>query len=256
MLGDRGRPRARAAGSARAPGCARSTRMRSGRSGWPGGVWCRERHGWLRYRGSHDRLPAVQRSRPRFSQPGHARVHRGNGARPGLRRSWQLRADRRAKLARFASTADAETSANAVQSHGGDDTARFHADFALSAARRRSRWPCWCRLPLRDRAGSRRSARAMRSGWRWCPSAEIDLPVRALPDRRSDGRKARNDRRGYQGRVPLPRPARTARRFATAWRSGDEAYGWTGTATVARKAEWPDWTPPAEMVKRWPHVIR
>jgi lipoprotein-anchoring transpeptidase ErfK/SrfK len=35
---------------------------------------------------------------------------------------------------------------------------------------------------------------------------------------------------------------------------GDEAYGWSGTARVARKAEWPDWNPPAEMVKRWPHV--
>ena len=35
---------------------------------------------------------------------------------------------------------------------------------------------------------------------------------------------------------------------------GDEAFGWTGEATVRRKAEWPDWTPPAEMRKRWPHV--
>ena len=35
---------------------------------------------------------------------------------------------------------------------------------------------------------------------------------------------------------------------------GDEAFGWTGTAQIARKAEWPDWTPPAEMKKRWPHV--
>lgn len=35
---------------------------------------------------------------------------------------------------------------------------------------------------------------------------------------------------------------------------GDEAYGWTGTARVARKAEWPDWHPPAEMIKRWPQV--
>jgi lipoprotein-anchoring transpeptidase ErfK/SrfK len=35
---------------------------------------------------------------------------------------------------------------------------------------------------------------------------------------------------------------------------GDEAYGWTGTATIKRKAEWPSWTPPAEMVRRWPHV--
>lgn len=35
---------------------------------------------------------------------------------------------------------------------------------------------------------------------------------------------------------------------------GDEAFGWTGTARVARKAEWPNWSPPAEMKKRWPHV--
>jgi lipoprotein-anchoring transpeptidase ErfK/SrfK len=35
---------------------------------------------------------------------------------------------------------------------------------------------------------------------------------------------------------------------------GDEAYGWTGTATVDRKAEWPAWNPPVEMIKRWPHV--
>ena len=44
------------------------------------------------------------------------------------------------------------------------------------------------------------------------------------------------------------------RRCATASRTGDEAYGWTGTARIARKAEWPNWNPPAEMVKRWPHV--
>ncbi|MGO4704633.1 L,D-transpeptidase [Microvirga sp. 2MCAF38] len=35
---------------------------------------------------------------------------------------------------------------------------------------------------------------------------------------------------------------------------GDEAYGWTGIARVARKAEWPDWNPPPEMKARWPHV--
>ncbi len=35
---------------------------------------------------------------------------------------------------------------------------------------------------------------------------------------------------------------------------GDEAYGWNGTARIDRKAEWPAWNPPAEMIKRWPHV--
>ncbi len=47
-------------------------------------------------------------------------------------------------------------------------------------------------------------------------------------------------------------PNRRAIRYGVA--VGDEAFGWTGTATVARKAEWPDWNPPPEMKQRWPHV--
>ena len=47
-------------------------------------------------------------------------------------------------------------------------------------------------------------------------------------------------------------PNRRAIRYGVA--VGDEAFGWTGKATVQRKAEWPDWNPPAEMKKRWPHV--
>jgi lipoprotein-anchoring transpeptidase ErfK/SrfK len=47
-------------------------------------------------------------------------------------------------------------------------------------------------------------------------------------------------------------PNKRAVRYGVA--TGAEAYGWTGKATVARKAEWPRWTPPAEMVKRWPHL--
>lgn len=31
---------------------------------------------------------------------------------------------------------------------------------------------------------------------------------------------------------------------------GREGFGWSGTANIARKAEWPTWTPPAEMVAR------
>ena len=36
--------------------------------------------------------------------------------------------------------------------------------------------------------------------------------------------------------------------------TGSEAAGWTGTATVKRKAEWPHWMPPADMLERWPHL--
>ncbi|MHB2169625.1 L,D-transpeptidase [Alsobacter sp. R-9] len=50
----------------------------------------------------------------------------------------------------------------------------------------------------------------------------------------------------------LVEPGGKAIRYGVA--TGDEAYGWTGVAEIARKAEWPNWTPPAEMVKRWPHV--
>lgn len=47
-------------------------------------------------------------------------------------------------------------------------------------------------------------------------------------------------------------PGGKAMRYGVA--VGDEAYGWTGVARVARKAEWPDWNPPPEMKERWPHV--
>jgi len=35
---------------------------------------------------------------------------------------------------------------------------------------------------------------------------------------------------------------------------GREGFGWNGTATIARKAIWPTWTPPPEMVKRDPRT--
>ena len=44
------------------------------------------------------------------------------------------------------------------------------------------------------------------------------------------------------------------RRCATAWRSGTRPMAGPATARVDRKAEWPDWNPPAEMIARWPHV--
>ena len=47
-------------------------------------------------------------------------------------------------------------------------------------------------------------------------------------------------------------PDRKAMRYGVT--VGDEAFGWTGTARIARKAERPAWNPPAEMKRRWPHV--
>ncbi len=37
---------------------------------------------------------------------------------------------------------------------------------------------------------------------------------------------------------------------------GREGFAWSGEQTVARKTEWPDWRPPAEMLMRQPYLPR
>ena len=37
---------------------------------------------------------------------------------------------------------------------------------------------------------------------------------------------------------------------------GRPGFAWNGTKTITRKAEWPSWTPPAEMLKRRPDLPR
>ena len=37
---------------------------------------------------------------------------------------------------------------------------------------------------------------------------------------------------------------------------GREGFTWSGTQPITRKAEWPDWTPPPEMVQRQPYLPR
>ena len=37
---------------------------------------------------------------------------------------------------------------------------------------------------------------------------------------------------------------------------GRQGFTWAGVQTVARKAEWPDWYPPAEMIARQPYLPR
>ena len=37
---------------------------------------------------------------------------------------------------------------------------------------------------------------------------------------------------------------------------GREGFTWSGTERVTRKAEWPDWYPPAEMIARQPYLAR
>jgi lipoprotein-anchoring transpeptidase ErfK/SrfK len=37
---------------------------------------------------------------------------------------------------------------------------------------------------------------------------------------------------------------------------GREGFTWSGTQTIVKKAEWPDWTPPTEMIARQPYLPR
>jgi lipoprotein-anchoring transpeptidase ErfK/SrfK len=37
---------------------------------------------------------------------------------------------------------------------------------------------------------------------------------------------------------------------------GRDGFTWSGTQSVTRKAEWPDWTPPPEMIARQPYLPR
>ena len=55
-------------------------------------------------------------------------------------------------------------------------------------------------------------------------------------------------------RYPLSGTERTARPAATGVGVGKPGFEWAGTHKVTRKAEWPDWRPPAEMRKRRPDL--
>jgi lipoprotein-anchoring transpeptidase ErfK/SrfK len=37
---------------------------------------------------------------------------------------------------------------------------------------------------------------------------------------------------------------------------GREGFTWAGVQTISKKAEWPDWTPPPEMIERQPYLPR
>lgn len=50
----------------------------------------------------------------------------------------------------------------------------------------------------------------------------------------------------------LTREDGTARRYGIG--VGREGFSWSGSARIDRKAKWPTWTPPSEMIEREPHL--
>jgi lipoprotein-anchoring transpeptidase ErfK/SrfK len=49
-------------------------------------------------------------------------------------------------------------------------------------------------------------------------------------------------------------PARLRRQMVIG--VGRDGFTWSGVQSIARKTEWPDWTPPAEMLQRQPYLPR
>jgi lipoprotein-anchoring transpeptidase ErfK/SrfK len=48
----------------------------------------------------------------------------------------------------------------------------------------------------------------------------------------------------------------TAHKFLYLTMGGGRGFTWSGVQTISRKAEWPDWIPPTEMVARQPYLPR
>jgi len=56
----------------------------------------------------------------------------------------------------------------------------------------------------------------------------------------------------HQHFLYLVQPGGTAMRYGVG--VGKEGFGWSGTATINSKQEWPDWYPPKEMIARRPDI--
>lgn len=96
--------------------------------------------------------------------------------------------------------------------------------------------------------------------------AALAEPAEAQPRREVDPTYLRREV-DYSGAAPGTVVIDTANKFLYYVKSGGRAirYGvgvgrpgfeWSGVKTITRKAEWPDWTPPAEMLARRPDLPR
>ena len=82
--------------------------------------------------------------------------------------------------------------------------------------------------------------------------AALAAPGRRLPEPRS----ARHHHRRYAAHLSSISCSATARRCATASASAAKASPGRASRRSQRKAEWPDWYPPAEMIARQPYLPR
>jgi hypothetical protein len=105
-------------------------------------------------------------------------------------------------------------------------------------------------------------------------SADAQSAARAMAERRRGERGVRSTAAAAAPgrRLPVPRGARyhlidapntylyyvlgggKAVRYGIG--VGREGFTWSGVESISRMAEWPDWSPPAEMISRQPYLPR
>jgi lipoprotein-anchoring transpeptidase ErfK/SrfK len=93
------------------------------------------------------------------------------------------------------------------------------------------------------------SAEAGKKSWVWSKSArlETDLARRIVPYRTAEAPGTIIvETSEYALYLVLARGKALRYRVAV----GRDGFSWTGTARIGRRAEWPDWHPPREMVAR------
>ena len=83
----------------------------------------------------------------------------------------------------------------------------------------------------------------------------IDFAPAAPSRQLSDPRGVRHDRDRYaEHQLYLVMANGKAMRYGIG--VGREGFTWAGTQTITNKKEWPDWTPPEEMIQRQPYLPR
>ena len=79
----------------------------------------------------------------------------------------------------------------------------------------------------------------------------VSAPSRLLPLQRG----TRDDHHPYLRKISLRRAAQRTR-SALRHRRWPRRVSWQGLLRITRKQEWPDWTPPPEMIQRQPYLPR
>ena len=106
------------------------------------------------------------------------------------------------------------------------------------------------------------AAPAAADGARKCERAHVGRGSRS-PSRNFSGKKSITQDRRRRERWSSTRPTRflflvepngQALRYGIG--VGRPGFDWSGVKRISRKAEWPDWTPPAEMIVRRPDLPR